>query len=100
MKDWGFVILAVAAAGVLLVVVPVFVAAFSRFRAQRSVACPETGRVVGIKLDALRLSVGAAFDRVPLHVRACTLWPERRGCAQSCLNSIREAELRPARPAA
>lgn len=100
MNDWGLVILAVAAAGLLLVVAPVLVTTFSRFRSQRSVACPDTGRVAGIELDAVRLSLGAAFDRLPLRVRSCTLWPEKRGCAQSCLKPIEEAELRPSQPAA
>ncbi len=100
MKDWGLVIAAVTAAGLLLVVLPVVVTTFQRFRAQRSVACPDGGRVAGIQVDPLKVALGAAFDRLPLRVRSCTLWPEKSGCRQGCLRRVEEAELRPSRPAA
>lgn len=90
-SDWE--ILGVITAGLLLVVVPVAVDAYRRFRAPRSLVCPRTGGPAGVRVDALSLAIGSAFDRVPLKVASCSLWPENRGCGQECLGRVRAEEL-------
>lgn len=81
------VILAVLAAGVLLVVVPVVLTTLSENRDPKAVACPVTHGTATITVDAGRAARTAAFGRMRLSVAQCTLWPEREGCAQGCLRS-------------
>jgi hypothetical protein len=88
MKDWSLVIAGVLAAGLLLVVLPVGVSTFLRMRRGRSVVCPKTGEVAGIRLDAWRAAGGSLVDRSALKVSGCTLWPWKEGCAQNCLKNL------------
>ena len=87
-SDWE--ILGVVSAGLVLVVLPVTVGTYRRLKAARSVVCPRTSRVAGVKVDAVAAAVGSAFDRLPLRVTSCSLWPEKRGCGQECVGAFRE----------
>jgi hypothetical protein len=60
--------------------------AYFRLPASRQRLCPETGRFAMVQLNAARaartlLTAGVA----EIQVRGCTRWPERRGCAQGCI---------------
>lgn len=88
MKDAGLVISGVIAAGMVLVVLPVAAATFLRLRPRKSVLCPQTGRVAGIRVNALEAALASTFDRLPLKVKECSLWPEKGGCAQECLRGV------------
>jgi len=87
-SEWE--ILGVVSAGLVLVVLPVTVGTYRRLKAARSVVCPRTARVAGVKVDAVAAAVGSAFDRLPLRVTSCSLWPEKRGCGQECVGAFRE----------
>jgi hypothetical protein len=88
------VIFAVVAAGLGIVVLPVVMGAYRRLRRPRSVVCPQTASIAGIRLNAIGAAAGAAFDRLPLKVASCTLWPEREGCGQDCLGEVVREESR------
>jgi len=90
-SDWE--ILGVIVAGLLLVVVPVAVDAYRRFRKPRSLFCPRTEGPAGVRVDAVSAAIGSAFDRLPMKVAACSLWPENRGCRQECLARVRAEEI-------
>ena len=83
------VILGVLAIGVLFVVLPVVLTTLSEHRGPRTVVCPSTGDEAEISIDAARAARGAVFGRSLLSVEKCSLWPEREGCARSCLAEVR-----------
>lgn len=95
-SDWEIV--GVVAAGLGLVAVPVAYDAWRRFRTARSVVCPGTGGVAGVRIHAVAAAVGAAFDRLPLKVASCSHWPERKGCGQECVDAFRAEPKRPCPP--
>ena len=60
---------------------------YLRERGERIVRCPATGEAITVHLAAGRAAVGL-HRRGVLEVTRCTLWPERRSCAQGCLAEI------------
>lgn len=81
------VLLAILAIAVVYVLLPVGGATFTAWRRPRSVRCPVDGQVVPVQVDAGGAAVGEILGRPALAVRDCTLWPERQGCGQGCLES-------------
>ncbi len=81
------IIIAVLALGAFYVLFPVVLTTFLRYRGRRALTCPETGRPAEVGVDAARAAAGSAFGKLALRVKSCSLWPERRGCAQSCLET-------------
>jgi hypothetical protein len=78
-------ILAIFAAGALLVLLPVALTSFGEHRRDRFVRCPEADRPARIQIDAGRAVRGALLGKSWLRVESCSLWPKRRDCAQACL---------------
>ncbi len=79
------VITSIIAVAVLYVLLPLVAETFRRFRGTRSVRCPIAGEEANIDLDARRAALTSAFGRVLLRVKECSLWPQRKGCAQDCV---------------
>jgi len=79
----------VATVVVILVLAYLVAAAATYFRARgpRIVQCPVTHETVRIELDATRAAVLLA-PRSEMLVRQCSLWPERRACAQWCCDDV------------
>ena len=94
MQGSEWVIVAVVIAGLGIVVLPVVLGAYRKLRSPRSVVCPQTRGIAGVRLDAIGAAAGAAFDRLPLKIASCTLWPDREGCGQGCLGEIAREESR------
>ncbi len=92
------VLVAIVVVAVVYVLVPVVVEAFVRFRVKRRFICPETGATAEVGIDAHRAAVAAAIGRPVLRVKTCSLWPERRGCGQTCLSRSEEAKPEATRP--
>lgn len=78
---------AIAGAAVVLLAVQVL-RSWLRLRGTRAVTCPETGRKVGVALDAGRIALKTPFTGESLRLASCTRWPERRDCGQECLGEI------------
>jgi hypothetical protein len=87
MSSPGIVIIGILAVAVLYVLVPRVLHILAFYRAPRAVSCPETGEPVRVDLDASRAAVTSAFGWPRLRVSWCTLWPQRRGCGQACVES-------------
>ncbi len=51
----------------------------------RTIICPETRRWAEISIDAARAARAELLSRSDLRLVACSRWPERRDCGQSCL---------------
>jgi len=65
--------------------------AFFKFRGKRIVNCPETGKPVGVDVDALHAAATASLGATDLRLSDCTRWPERENCGQECLSQIEAA---------
>ncbi len=87
MSSPGILIVAILAVAVLFVLVPRVLHTLASYRALRAVSCPETGVPVRLDLDASRAALTSAFGRPRLRVNWCTLWPQRKRCAQACVTS-------------
>ena len=92
------VLTAIVAVAVVYVLLPVVGEAFVRFRVQRRLSCPETGANAEVGVDARRAAFTAAFAHSLLRVKSCSLWPERRGCGQTCLSRFEEEKPERLRP--
>lgn len=82
------VLAAIAALGLIYVVFPVVMDAFMRYRKIRRVNCPEEEKTALMNIDAKAAALAAAQGKTQLRVSNCSLWPEKRGCAQRCLAQI------------
>jgi ferredoxin len=76
-----------AAATALAVIV---VRGYLKFRGTRIVTCPVTRDTVAVEVDAAHAALTAPI-RPDLRLTACTLWPERAHCGQTCLDQIEAA---------
>jgi len=66
--------------------------AYRLYRGKRIVTCPETGKPVGVDVDAAHAAATASLSGPPdLRLTDCTRWPERETCGQECLAEIEAA---------
>lgn len=79
---------AILTLGVLYVVLPVVIDTLLRFREARRVECPETRREATIEFDAPHAALTSAVGRPKMRLRDCSLWPEKKDCAQDCLKQV------------
>ena len=79
-------IAAIILIALLYVVAPIAADAFARFRGKHTVRCPETGLTAEVEIDARHAALTAVPGPAEVRVAACSLWPEREGCAQQCLD--------------
>jgi len=80
------VITSVIAVALLYILLPLVADTFFRFRGKKLLRCPVTGERAVVDVDARRAAITSAFGRVLLKARSCSLWPERKGCAQDCVH--------------
>ncbi len=62
--------------------------AWWRYRGQRVVTCPETRKPAGVLVDARHAGATALLGAPELRLSACSRWPDRAGCGQTCLSEI------------
>ena len=79
---------AIAAIGLVYVVVPVMLDAFMRYRKGRSVTCPEAKRTATVQIDAKTAAKAAAWDKTELRITQCSLWPNKSACQRDCLAQV------------
>jgi hypothetical protein len=78
-------LLGIVAIGTFYVLMPIFTGVYARYRRAREVRCPETAGRAEIAIDAFHAAITAIPGPPHVHVTACSLWPERKGCAQACV---------------
>ena len=71
---------------ILFVLIPVAAAVYSRFRHPWRVPCPDAGVDAEIGIDAVAAARAEVVGGRNLTVVRCSLWPERQGCEQRCVN--------------
>jgi len=59
-----------------------------RVMGDRLMRCPETGAITLVGVKPAKPGEGAQRD---VAVEHCTLWPEKAGCAQDCLERYHES---------
>jgi hypothetical protein len=76
---------AVIVLGLFYAVLPFALDVYVRFRHQKVVTCPDTRGLAEVKLNARWAAFTAIFRKPVLHVKSCTLWPKKKGCAEGCV---------------
>ena len=79
-------IIVIVATGLLFVVAPVVADIYARYRNGKVLNCPETPGTAEVMLNTHGAALAAAFGKPLLRVKSCSLWPEKRGCAEKCIN--------------
>ena len=79
----GLVLLAVLALMIVLIV-PIAVAAGWSWRRPWRLTCPRAGTTAQIRVGATRAAVAEALGR-RVEIERCSLWPGLLGCGQDCL---------------
>lgn len=79
------VVAAICALALTYVLTPLVLNTFAQYRKARPIICPEDGVPAQIKIDARQAALAAAAGKSKLRIQHCSLWPQRRGCAQQCL---------------
>src|SRR5262245_28734102 len=72
---------------------------YFRYRGERLVTCPQNGQTARVRLDAGKAAVSSLTD-LELHVTSCDRWPERKDCAQGCVEAGAPLPLAVPQPAA
>ena len=76
----------VVATGLVLVVIPVALDSYHRFRHRKVIVCPDTHRMAEVTPKAWNAALMTALARKPnLRVKWCSLWPKKMGCEESCI---------------
>jgi hypothetical protein len=84
--DHPFLVLAsIFTLGLIYVVFPVATEAFMRYRKSRNLTCPEEAKTAVVSIDARDAALNAAIGNKRLHIKSCSLWPQKSHCAQGCL---------------
>jgi hypothetical protein len=81
-----FVVLALV---FVLSFVPLFfllIRGYLRVRGVRVVECPENGKTVKVRLDAVHAAMSSLSDGPDLRVTSCERWPEHKNCKQACVD--------------
>ncbi len=86
MEHPGIVIGAILGLVVVYVILPMIGDTLRRYRAAKTLRCPETGKDSGVNLDTRHaVLTTAAFGKPKLRVARCSFWPEQQACGQGCL---------------
>jgi hypothetical protein len=75
----------IVATGLLFVVAPVVADIYARYRNGKALKCPEAQSTAEVTLNTHQAALAAAFGKPILRVKGCSLWPEKIGCAEKCV---------------
>jgi hypothetical protein len=62
-----------------------------RYRGDRVVTCPETGRPAAVRIDTVHAAMRTATGRRHVRLAACSRWAARGRCDESCLFEASDA---------
>lgn len=82
---------AIASTATLMVSIPAAAAgvrAYRTFGGLREVSCPETMEAVLVRIHVSHAVANRLAGRTELPLKACSRWPEKRGCDQRCASQI------------
>lgn len=64
---------------------------FFRLRGTRVVTCPETQQHAAVDIGALSAAATGLVGSPRFRLNACSHWPEKQGCGQTCIAQIEQA---------
>jgi hypothetical protein len=76
--------LTLIAPGALSILVPAVGSTGGRYRYKKLLRCPETKRLAEVDVEASRAALSSA-PGTRVRVKNCSLWPEKRNCAERCI---------------
>jgi len=68
------------------------------YQGPRHVTCPQTHGSATVRFDAVRAATTGLMGTAKLRLAACSLWPERAGCAQGCIGEAAASSVMPPFP--
>lgn len=85
MNTAGYLIVTVLVAIGLYFALRALVRAVIRYRGARVVTCPETGRPIGVEVDARHALLTSLVGQKEIRLENCGRWPLLENCGQECL---------------
>jgi hypothetical protein len=61
---------------------------YRTFAGARFVTCPSTAEDAMVRIQATRAIASRLAGRGQIALKACSRWPENKGCAQACVSQI------------
>ena len=52
---------------------------------RKELRCPETGRLTSVQIGAGNAAISSLFGESKIRIKGCANWPEKKNCAQKCL---------------
>jgi hypothetical protein len=74
----------------VIVLLPMMLAAYRKFRGTRLITCPATHEPAAIELDAKHAALRAVVGGSGVTIEQCSRWPAQRDCGQECLSQIQQ----------
>lgn len=100
MNNSWFVNSAILAGILIFVLLPVIcvvyafaVWTFRRYRHGTFLRCPERGKAAQVTIDAMRAALTSIMGQPCLQIKNCSLWADRKECAQTCVSPSRAGAL-------
>ncbi len=81
----------IASTATLMVSLPAAAAgvrAYRVFGGVREVSCPETMEAALVRIQVARAIASRLTGQNDLRLKACSRWPDKRGCNQACASQI------------
>lgn len=66
---------------------------YALLRGWRLVTCPATGGQAAVDIDAGKAAIASIGGEARIEVLDCSLWPQRRACAQTCGREVEESPV-------
>ena len=88
MTTLSYIVVVLAAMGLLYALLRRPVSEYFRMRGTRVVACPENEQPAAVTVDARHAALTASGGREHLRLDSCSRWPEKAACGQECLKQI------------
>lgn len=76
---------AIVALAVLFTLTPVALHVYGLYRERKELKCPKTGHLTSVQIWARKAAISSLFGEPKIRVIGCANWPEKKNCAQKCL---------------
>ena len=76
---------AIVVLAVLFILTLVTLHVYGLYRDRKELRCPETGRLTSVQIGAGKAAISSLFGESKIRIKGCANWPEKKNCAQKCL---------------
>jgi len=81
----GYLLAGLILAGGIVFLIRRLARRYALYSGKRLLMCPETQGYAAVKLDAAAATITSIFGKPDLRVEACSRWPGREDCGQTCV---------------